>query len=585
MKNHPTKLRALFGGLALGAFILFSCTKDFDDIIVDNFGFSFTEEHDAEGVVFGTTRTSFILTPEKEITTVEYYMKYNVLEGDGSFLNIDGETISENDTINLIKHNFDYNYKHMDKGIHRVEVLAWDSNNNSEVIELVYDVKQTNFTFLLNKGSDDFIVNTYNPVIVNLIRDNVNEDSEEENAFEVTYQIENGTAKLSYQEEEYEEGEKLHLQKGESELGYLTDVPGEHKLIAIAEAADGAKVTRELIIKVRNKDYTFIANASESKAFTGNPVPVSFNITEKDGESEEFTMSYTSIGNNSQLFYDGNTYSPGETFSVPTGSFNGVYTGSTDGAHEIVFTTVSTSGVEKTALVNIEYEKYEEFFDLSVSQAAVDKYENQPFWITVVTNANAGHDPNVTYELTYNFVGATAGYMRYKGIIYREGESIPLDYGSTSIQFTPETDENFTINVRVENSTDISNSESEPITMFKKPVAMVKGEKHNVSCGGLNGCDYQVRIYTCWDVACSEAFNGSTIRRVEIRIWNRKDRKWSTFLFNYNDASGSGVNRYFLLEERGKERDLRFLDQRYEVRIEDSNGQWSETVTGNVIRV
>lgn len=208
--------------------------------------------------------------------------------------------------------------------------------------------------------------------------------------------------------------------------------------------------------------------------------------------------------------------------------------------------------------INIRYEKYEEYFDLTIGQSSEDKYENNPFDMTVVTNAVAGHDINQTYSMTYTFVGASAGYIIYKGSIYREGETVPLDYGSTPLRFYPETDENFTINFRIENSTGISQTESEAIVMFKKPNATVKGEKKNVNCGGLNGCDYEISIYTCFSTSCSEAYNGATIQQVEIRIYNRKDSRWDTKLYNYNDAQGTGVDRYFIMEEEGRESDLKY---------------------------
>tara|TARA_R110002050_G_scaffold124179_5_gene243209 strand:+ start:12678 stop:13403 length:726 start_codon:yes stop_codon:yes gene_type:complete len=241
--------------------------------------------------------------------------------------------------------------------------------------------------------------------------------------------------------------------------------------------------------------------------------------------------------------------------------------------------------VEKTASVNIQYEKYEEFFDFNVSQSSEDKYEEQPFSMTIVTNAITGHDINVTYEMTFTFTGASSGYIIYKGRIYREGENITLDYGSTPMQFYPQMDENFTINFRVENSTNISQTASESVVMFKKPKVAAKGEKQNVSCGGLNGCDYEILIYTCFDTNCSEAYNGAALQQVEVRIYNRFDRRWDTRLFNYNDAGGTGVDRYFRLEIEPRESRLKYLDQRYEVRVMDTNGQWSEIEEGTIQRV
>ena len=525
MKKHANIIKALFGLFTFLILLFFGCSKDFDPIILDNFDFNFTEEHDEDGFVFTPTKTSFSLIPEKEITTVSYHMKYNISDAEGYFLTIEGDTIKANDTLNVSKLNFAYNYMPLNTGIHKVKVIAWDSNSNKKELELLYDTKFSDFSFL------------------------------------------------------------LLLPKGQSELSYLPETLGEHKLIVTAKAPDGATKTEELILMVLNKDYLFTANALDTDEFTGNPVAVNFNISELDVGGETYTMFYTSGDSNGSLEYDGQTYAPGEIFSVPVGSFTGTYTGISEGNHVIIFNVRSSSDVPKTATVNIQYIKYEEFFDLTVSQSSQDKYENQPFLLTAVTSATSGHDLKVTYNMTFNFTGATAGFITYKGRSYREGESIPLDYGSTPLQFYPQTDENFTINFRVENSTGIAQTVSEPITMFKKPMVKVKGEKHNISCGGWNGCDYTVRIHTCWDVSCSEAFNGASLQRVEVRIWNRKSGKWDTFLFSYNDARGTGVNRYFTLETRGKENDLKYLDQRYEVRIQDSNGQWSETERGSIIRV
>jgi hypothetical protein len=160
-----------------------------------------------------------------------------------------------------------------------------------------------------------------------------------------------------------------------------------------------------------------------------------------------------------------------------------------------------------------------------------------------------------------------------------------LDYGSAPMQFFPETDESFVINFLVQNSTGQSQTESESVEMLKLPTAAAKGEKHNINCGGLNGCDYQVRIYTCFNINCSEAYNGSSLEQVEVRIFNRQDNRWDTKLLNYNEAKGSGVDRYFEMETEPRENRLKYLDQNFEVRVRDSNGQWSNWVSGRVIRV
>ena len=356
-------------------------------------------------------------------------------------------------------------------------------------------------------------------------------------------------------------------------------------LVFTAQNDTGLEKDVTISLQVAAKDYNFVASATESSANTEVPVTANFNITEIGIGGDTYEMYYASGSNNGSFEYEGTVYGPGETFSVPVGQFSGTYTGISAGNHNVNFTVRSSSDVTKTAGFNINFDVYEEPFTLNVSQSSQDKYISVPFDLTAITNATAGHAPGVTYTMIFTFTGASAGTIRYKGITYSEGENIPLDYGSALMSFVPETDENFTIDILVENSTGQSQSVSEFVTMFKKPNAVAKGEKHNINCGGLNGCDYEVRIYTCFAANCSEAYNGATLEQVEIRIRNRQTSLLETKIFNYNDAKGTGVDRYFELEEEPSEGRLKYLDQDYEVRVRDSNGQWSERTQGSVVRV
>ncbi|WP_421803156.1 TraQ conjugal transfer family protein [Flagellimonas sp.] len=347
----------------------------------------------------------------------------------------------------------------------------------------------------------------------------------------------------------------------------------------------GLEKTVDITVNVAAKDYTFTASGTLQQAYTGEQVDMNFNISEIGIGGDTYEMYFSASGNNGSFEYEGTSYSAGESFDVPVGAFSGKYTGTTEGNHNITFTVRSSSDVEKTASVNINYTVYEEPFELTISQAPGERLEGEPFNITVITNAIGTHDQDVTYQMTFSFSGNRVGYFLYGGNRYDEGQTIPLNYGSTNLTFYPESQNTFTIDFEVENSTGQSQIESTFVDTIRKPMALVKGEKHNVSCGGLNGCDYQVRIYTCFDIGCSEAYGGATLDQVEIRIFNRSSNRWDTRLFNYNEATGNGVDRYFMLEEEPRESRLKYLDQDFEVRVRDTNGQWSERVTGRVVRV
>jgi hypothetical protein len=347
----------------------------------------------------------------------------------------------------------------------------------------------------------------------------------------------------------------------------------------------GLEKSVNITVNVAAKNYNFTASGTTQQAYTEEEIDVNFNLSEIGIGGDTYEMYFSSSGNNGTFVYAGTRYSAGESFSVPIGSFSGKYQGLTPGNHNVVFTVRSSSNVEKTANLNVNYQVYEEPFALNISQSSQDKYINVPFDITVITNAASGHDPDVTYSMVFTFTGASAGTIRYKGITYNEGETVTLDYGSAPMQFTPDTDESFTINFVVGNSTGQSRTESESVQMLKRPTAAAKGEKHNINCGGFNGCDYQVRIYTCFTTNCSEAYNGATLEQVEIRIFNRQTNRWDTRLFYYTEARGSGVDRYFQMETEPSEGRLKYLDQDFEVRVRDSNAQWSGWVSGKIIRV
>ncbi|MGP1992955.1 hypothetical protein D9V96_013840 [Zobellia laminariae] len=365
---------------------------------------------------------------------------------------------------------------------------------------------------------------------------------------------------------------------------YIPESLGSHQISFIVTDNYGQEVG-PVIIDLETKQNDFTVNSTQSQANTGDVVDLNFNITELGIGGDTYIMYFSTGSSNGAFEFQGTTYAAGESFTVPTGSFQGKYTGISESNHNIEFKVRSSSEVEKTADVNIQFNKYEEFFDLTVSHPSVDIFQDRQFPFSFVTNATAGHDTEVTYEMTFSFSGANAGFITYNGQVYREGETIPLPYGSERLDFTPLTEESFTIDFGVENSTGISQTASESVTVLKKPKVAAKGEKHNISCGGFNGCDYQVLIYTCFNTNCSEAYNGATLQQVEIRIYNRFDNRWDVRLFNYNDAQGQGVERYFELEVEPSEDKLRYLDQRYEVRVLDTNGQWSEKTTGNIIRV
>jgi hypothetical protein len=84
----------------------------------------------------------------------------------------------------------------------------------------------------------------------------------------------------------------------------------------------------------------------------------------------------------------------------------------------------------------------------------------------------------------------------------------------------------------------------------------------------------------------SQAFDGATITTVRIRIYNRQDNRWDTIVRNFNELeTNTQGDIYWRLEEENRESRLRYLDQDFEIEVQDSDGIWSDKSFGSVIRV
>ena len=143
--NTPQRIVAI--GTLCMIFII-ACSKDFEGIVQDSFDFTFHGTNEENGFVFEAVRTDFSLEPDRMVSTVSYFMKYNILDGKGYYLDTENDTIRENDTIPVKDFDLSYRYMPIDTGMHKVKVLAWDSNRLQKELKLAYNVKYASFSFL-----------------------------------------------------------------------------------------------------------------------------------------------------------------------------------------------------------------------------------------------------------------------------------------------------------------------------------------------------------------------------------------------------------------------------------------------------
>ncbi len=359
MKKLYTPTKVAMGILALISVIVLACSKDFEDVILDDFDFSFSGEHPDEGYVFEKARTTFSLVPEKEITTVDYFMRFSSDNGKGYFLSMEGDTIRERDTLNITDRNWAYNYVAIDTGAHKIRFTAWDSHARTKELELLYNAKYASFSFLLNKGTDEFIINSNNPVNITLLRDKETEDPNNNGDFEVSYQIDNGTGQLYLGNQVFDAGKPFVLQKGISEMEYLPENLGEHKLTVTVKAPDGATLTKELLLDVLNLDFSINATVASTKVELDTNLAIAIDLNTK-GEQSDVTYEIShafasnSEGGGTVRDHNGGVMEPGQYRNIVPDSYNYTFTSTELGKRKIYFDLRDSNGQVKRDSVEVE---------------------------------------------------------------------------------------------------------------------------------------------------------------------------------------------------------------------------------------
>jgi|AntAceMinimDraft_11_1070367.scaffolds.fasta_scaffold02502_8 hypothetical protein len=337
-----------------------------------------------------------------------------------------------------------------------------------------------------------------------------------------------------------------------------------------------------LFIDVEATDFSLDIVAANTNDFVFQTIPLSFTLNQQGVEQLTYNMTYSSNGDG-VLTIEGVDYNPGENIaltSVP-GTFNGSYTGNSVGNHQVTFRVVSSNNITEDKTININFNTIG--FQISVpANLSIKETLTESF--NVVINPDRT-DLNVNYEIqlvtdqngTFNFGGISPG-------IY-----LPASTGNNTFNYTPMDYANGThiITVSVRDNLGNTNVENIVVNVNRKPVAFGRAEKENVNCGGLNGCDYRVRMYIKRaGFGESQAFDGATITTVRLRIYNRQDNRWVTIVRNFNEMeTNTQGDIYWRLEEEARESRLRYLDQDFEIEVQDSDGIWSDKSFGSVIRV
>ncbi len=142
MKKTLLRLSTIIGIV----FIIFACTNKEINLIT-NVELDFEQSNTDNGFVKELLPTTLTITPEVFLPEFDYFFQYEILEGDGAYINTEGTLLPTAEPITLERKNEEdtnfvitMNYRANNSGTHRVKVTASDNFEKSFSQVLTYTI-------------------------------------------------------------------------------------------------------------------------------------------------------------------------------------------------------------------------------------------------------------------------------------------------------------------------------------------------------------------------------------------------------------------------------------------------------------
>ncbi|MEM8765194.1 MAG: hypothetical protein AAGD88_15355 [Bacteroidota bacterium] len=494
-----------------------------------------------DGVTFGEQAKAIItVTAPNHVETVEYELMYEFLEGSLTFLDSNGNPVPQETLISVPVGVTEWDISTDSPEDVQVKFFGQNNTDFSDEAEETFQFGQEEFELTARITPSTITVGEESTITLTF---DVPEHSEVV-TYEALFRFEEGTATVKDAD-----GTTLNANAyypvvvGTNEWKVTGVEPGVPNIEFVGRNSTNFTDNASDSFEVKQKDYTLSVTSNEQGGFTGESVIIRGEIEEIGIGGDGYSLSFQNGASVGTLVYNGNTYNPGDEFLVPVGIFEMVYTGTSEGDHNLVFNGLSTSNVPKQAPISFRFEKYVEPFTLSVTQANGRKLSGEPFNIAVTANATNGHDPNTDYFISFRFNGTDRGSIVYQGVTYTEGQPIPIPHGFSNISFTANDDVDFPIVWTATNTTDEEEQQNMQVDMYPRP--KISGvltwffADNKRSCG--NGCNWDYHGLVKMDVQTDPSASAD-IFRIRVRN-NRPNHPTQGQFVTYTTSFTSGVKR------------------------------------------
>lgn len=416
--------------------ILLGCTKDFDGQIIDSFEFSFSGRNDTEGYVYQELNTSFSITPTKEIKNAKFFFDYVISEGDGYFIDDNGN-VYNGEEIELQKLVWNYSYVPTEIGKHKILFKAKDYRDNEVELELGYDVEFAPFTAILKSGTNKYIVNKRNELLLILLSENTSRELD--SIYTVKYSVDGGLGTVYRDSMALEIGEDIDFKGGNSEISYMPETLGEHTISMVCTSPDGFEKKVSQVIEVDNTTFFMSADPVNTFGSVGSDFRIIVVLQTTDASDEvDYEMSYyfadDSEGAGTLKNELDETLVPATGYAIEPGDHELSFNAEIAGEKKLYFDISDSNNQIKRDSVVFDY--VTGTFDLSASTPNEDIALNVPVAISFDLS---GEQRSESYSMSYTKDNGNGKLSDDNGSEILPSEVFPVAEGNWIFNYIPTT--------------------------------------------------------------------------------------------------------------------------------------------------
>jgi len=419
------------------------------DVVNADFIFDGAPQQNEIGVG-GNTDLIFGIT-ENTSTGANYEMKYVITSGSGTVTNA-GNTLTANTYYDVNIGNFSWNIE-AGPVAGTIEIFCTARNKVTlETKDVTIQITVTNapisdYTFSAVSSSNQEIVGSSVPVNINI----------QELVGNSTYTLSfttSGNGIVSYQGNDYFQGDPIEVPVGAFVVNYLGNSPGNHNIEFTATNTNAIPISKSDTDSIifDNINFTFDVDEEDGEIILNEETNVIFNINDVNNSGSEYQIKYIiSSSDSAEFINNGLSVMPNEFINILSGSSFWTFKGIEAGTIEIEFTVRNLSTSEEktdTSRIIVNPEIVPDFNFSSIpsqTSTTLGNCMNINFNIEELQSQSGA-----PYEMV--FTSSFNGVFEFGGNSYNQGEIINVPSGSFVGCFIGEIVENYDIDFTVSNS-------------------------------------------------------------------------------------------------------------------------------------